>query len=404
MSAPARAQPLSPLEIATGIVFGAAGGRPTRLPVPRSAETPLEALEGACLRALERGPCLVSFSGGRDSSVVLAAAVQAARREGLPLPVPATNRFPGARDADESRWQELVVRHLGLTDWLRTDYTDELDAVGPVATGVLRRHGLLWPFNAHFHAPLLEAARGGSLLTGIGGDEIFGRSRWARATAVLTLRERARLRDVPGVALFASPRPLRRAVLRRRFPAAFPWLTPAATRALARDWGGDSASEPARLGRRIEWLHGRRWLRAGTRSLDLLAADSGAAIEHPLLSLDLGAALTAAAGRTGFDDRGAALRELFGELLPHELLSRTTKACFDAAFWAGHSRTFAQGWHGQAVDPSLVDPEALRAVWAGPEPDAHTYLLLQAAWLSSQGGAKNGHLDVSGVAGGARAA
>ncbi len=404
MSELAGAHSLSDVEIATGIVLGAAGGRPTRLPAPRSGETPLEALERACLPALERGPCLVSFSGGRDSSVVLAAAVHAARQEGLALPVPATNRFPGARDADESRWQERVVRHLGLTDWLRTDYTDELDAVGPVATAVLRRHGLLWPFNAHFHAPLLEAARGGSLLTGIGGDEVFGRSRWARATAVLALRERARLRDLPRVALLASPRPLRSALLRRRFPAEFPWLTPAATRVLARGWGADSASEPARLGRRIEWLHGRRWLQAGTRSLDLLAGDAGAAIEHPLLSLEFGAALTAGAGRSGFDDRGGALRELFGALLPHDVLSRTTKACFDAAFWAAHSREFARGWHGQGVDPTVVDREALRAVWAGPEPDAHTYLLLQAAWLTSRVGTKNGHLDVSGVAGGVRAA
>ena len=39
--------------------------------------------------------------------------------------------------------------------------TDELDSVGPVAQAVLRRHGPLWPFNAHFHMPLLERASGG---------------------------------------------------------------------------------------------------------------------------------------------------------------------------------------------------------------------------------------------------
>jgi asparagine synthetase B (glutamine-hydrolysing) len=401
---PTRAHALTALEVASGIVLGAGNGAGARLPAARSGETPLEALERACLPALERGPCLVSFSGGRDSSVVLAAAAHAARREGLPLPVPATNRFPGALHADETRWQELVVSHLGLTDWLRTDYTDELDAVGPVASRVLRRHGLLWPFNAHFHAPLLDAARGGSLLTGIGGDEIFGRSRWARATTVLTLRERPRARDAARIALLASPRRVRREVLRRRFPAAFPWLTPDALGDLTRGWGADSASEPARFDRRIEWLCGRRWLQVGTRSLELLAGDAEATVGHPLLSLEFGAALTAAAGTHGFDDRGAALRALFGELLPDQVLSRTTKACFDSAFWTRHSRAFAQGWDGQGVDPTVVDPAALRAVWSGPEPDAHTYLLLQAAWLTRRAGAKKGHLDVSGVAGGSRAA
>lgn len=409
MSAPAGAHPLTGVELASGILLGAGRGSVARLPAARSGETPLEALERACLPALERGPCLVSFSGGRDSSVVLAAAVHAARREGLPLPVPATNRFPRAEQADERSWQELVVRHLGLTDWLRTDYTDELDVVGPVATGVLRRHGLLWPFNAHFHAPLLEAARGGSLLTGIGGDEVFGSSRWARATAVLTLHDVPRPRDAARIALLASPRYVRRTLLARRFPAAFPWLTPDALRELARGWGADAASEPARLGRRIEWLHGRRWLQFGIGSLELLATDAGATIAHPLLSLEFGAGLAAAAGRHGFDDRSAAMRALFGEILPPELVSRTTKACFDSAFWTDRSRELVQAWDGQGLDPSVVDPsmvdrEALRAVWSEPEPDAHTYLLLQAAWLARNGGAKKGHLDLRGVASDARAA
>ena len=50
----------------------------------------------------------------------------------------------------------------------------ELDAVGPYAQRMLRGHGLVGPFNAHFHLPLIDAARGGSLLTGIGGDELHG--------------------------------------------------------------------------------------------------------------------------------------------------------------------------------------------------------------------------------------
>jgi hypothetical protein len=225
---------LTAVELATGIVIGD-GADPGPLPAVPAGETPLEALERACLPALRRGRCCVSFSGGRDSSIVLAAATRVARREGLPLPLPVTNRFPHAGPTDESDWQELVVRHLGLDDWLRIDHTDALDIVGPVARQVLARHGLLWPFNAHFHVPLLEAAEGGTLLTGIGGDELFGSSRWARAASVLLLRESPRPRDLMRIALLASPRPLRRATLARRFPEdLFPWLTAPARRELIR--------------------------------------------------------------------------------------------------------------------------------------------------------------------------
>ena len=161
---------LTPLEIASGLPFGA----PERIvPLPRPGVGAREALEAAMLPALRRSPCLVSFSGGRDSSTVLAAATALARREGLPDPVPATLRAPGAARADETEWQERVVAHVGIADWERIEVHDELDALGPYATRVLRRHGLLWPFNIHFHLPLLDRARGGSLLTGVGGDELF---------------------------------------------------------------------------------------------------------------------------------------------------------------------------------------------------------------------------------------
>jgi asparagine synthase (glutamine-hydrolysing) len=260
---------------------------------------------------------------------------------------------------------------------------------------------VLWPFNAHFHVPLLEVARGGSLLTGIGGDEVFGTSRWARAASVLGLRQSPEPRDAPRIALFASPHVVRRHFLARRFPADFPWLTRDARVELARRWGADAASEPARLGPRIEWLYRRRWLEAGVRSLGLLARDANAAIAHPLLSSGFGGALAAACRRRRFDDRTATMRALFGEVLPPELLTRPTKACFDAAFWGAHSRRQATVWRGEAVDPDVVDADALEAEWTMHEPDAHTYLLMQSIWLESS---KNGHLDHRRVAGPVEAA
>jgi hypothetical protein len=128
---------LTPLEIAVGFVL--APGEP--VPLAAGSVEPLAALEAAILPSLVRAPCLVSFSGGRDSSVVLAAATRVARRHGLDDPVPATIRAPAAPHADEAAWQERVVRHLGIDDWLRSDFGDELDAVGTIARAALRRHG-----------------------------------------------------------------------------------------------------------------------------------------------------------------------------------------------------------------------------------------------------------------------
>ena len=147
-----------------------------------------------------------------------------ARREGLPVPIPATNVFSSEQDADESSWQELLVRHLGLTEWIRLEYTDELDLIGPYAQRVLKAHGLLWPANVHFHLPLLEAARGGAMLTGIGGDELFMAARRLRAAAVLTRAVRPRPRDALSLALAFAPRRVRRAVIARRGSLEAPWL------------------------------------------------------------------------------------------------------------------------------------------------------------------------------------
>ena len=93
---------LAPLEVATGLVLGVDPRREVVAPRLDVAESPLRAFERAVLPALRRGPCLVSFSGGRDSSAVLAVATGIARREGLPLPIPVTNVFPGAATTDES--------------------------------------------------------------------------------------------------------------------------------------------------------------------------------------------------------------------------------------------------------------------------------------------------------------
>jgi hypothetical protein len=368
---------LTAVELACGMVLGS---EPAAL--ARPAGGTLAALEAAVLPALRRSPCLVSFSGGRDSSLVLAVAARAARRAGLPDPVPATIRAPAVPEADEAGWQEQVVAELGLRDWVRVEVGGELDAVGPVASAALRCHGLLWPFNAHFHVPLLEAARGGSLLTGIGGDELFRAAAASRLGALVAARVRPRPRDAGRVALAAAPRSMRRRRLERGVPA-LPWLTTAGERAVRRGLAEHSGTEPALLAPRMRWAHGLRYLAVGTGALARLAADSGVTLTHPLLDPAAWAALARAAPRQGFDDRTHAMRSLFGGVLSPAMLGREGKATFDAVFFAEHARAFAAGWSGEGVPDALVDAEVLRAHWLGGAPSAQSLTLLQAAWLAS---------------------
>ena len=72
----------------------------------------------------------------------------------------------------------------------------------------------------------------------------------------------------------------------------------------------------------------------------------------------------------GGGDRTAVLRRLVPDLLPDAVLSRTSKAAFNDAYLAGHTREFARTWDGTGVDESLVDAEALRRAWLAEWPVA----------------------------------
>ncbi len=373
---------LTQLEVASGLVLGL---DPERLPPAgrREETSPLEALEGAVRRALERPPCLVSFSGGRDSSAVLAVAAAVARREGLPLPVPATNRFPDVPESEESDWQERVVRALDLDDWLRLEFGDELDCVGPVATAALRRHGLLWPCNVHFHSPLLEAAHGGSLLTGIGGDEAFGTSRRRRTALLLSGSVNPVPRDVLRLGFGLAPRTVRRRVLRRGVPLDG-WLRPRAQAAVVREWASFAAGEPLRWRDHVRWCSRLRYLRVGLDNLELLAADEDALLVHPFT--DVGFLSAFAEAHPADADRESSLRAVVGALLPDEVLARPTKSSFDGAFFSTHSRAFAASWAGEGADEEVVDIPRLRRHWRSPQPIGRTFTQLQSSWLALERG------------------
>lgn len=391
---------LTALEVAAGLVLARPPGAPrpraeTQLPIAPQSTRDREALaqdlwlesrramERQILPALLRPPCLVSFSGGRDSAAVLAVAASLARHEGLPAPVPATNVFRSAPAADETEWQCAVIRHLGLTDWLRIEHDDELDLIGPYAQRVLRGHGLLWPPNVHFHVPLLDAAQGGSLLTGIGGDELFTAARRGPHAAIFTAAGLPHPRHLVTLSVAFAPRGVRRRLIARRHPVDVPWLRPTA-RALATEAvAAEAAAEPRTLRQRMAWWRCRRYLRIGVDAVARTADDADVLILHPLLSPEYWAVVARLAAPHGFSGRTAGMRRLFGDLLPPEVVARTDKAHFDEAFWCEHSQTFARRWNGTGVPEEWVDAGVLAQHWRAGRPSAQSFTLVQAAWLNS---------------------
>lgn len=360
--------------------FGTEGPRP-QLPDPGGLK-PLEAIRASVRLALLRRPCVVAFSGGRDSSALLAVAADVAKREGLEPPVPVSLRFPHAPFANEEQWQELVIGHLGLADWVRLEYGDELDYVGPWAKRALAEHGLLWPANWYVHMPSLEFAGEGSLIDGVDGDSIFD---WGHLQAVQWIRQRTR----PSRRALANAKDMLRSTRQRRtrfLNSGFdlPWLTPDAMAEATRLQADDVASEPIWYDSRAAWYLGSRHARMLEWTTRLLADRTGTLLVRPFLDPLFLASWAKLNGKAGFAGRTAAMRRLFGDLLPTAVIERSGKGMY-WHYWGDHSRALAADWAGEGVDPLYVNHQALRRAWESkdyPTPDHRTALLLQSVWLA----------------------
>lgn len=370
------------LETATGWPYGLLPGEP----LPSTKLTPRQALDNAIRPALVNGPCHVTFSGGRDSSAVLAAATALARREGHPLPIPVTRRYPNLPETDETQWQQAVVEHLGLTEWMRFDFTDETELLGEAAQTSLRQRGVLWPPALHSHSALFGRLEGGSILTGEGGDGVLGPRRSAPLT-VLRNRRRPHPWLLKRVGAELLPLSLRKARKAKQLKAAGlgSWLTPAAWEEHVAALLDDEEREPLRY-------DDATWYLLRKRSWELMlvnhakyTAEFGLQTIEPLLDEGFVAALARAGGRWGHASRTATMRALFSDVLPEAVLKRSSKARFNFAYTGEHVREFARRWDGSGVDPHYVDVEGLRQVWLSEQPTMATGLLLHSAWLASQG-------------------
>ena len=375
---------LGPLEVASGWVLGAAD---TSAQLTASPADALAAFRSAIRPALERPPCVVAFSGGRDSSAVLAVAVEVARREGLPLPIPVTRRFPDHPAAEEASHQEEVVRHLGLTDWEIVEISEgDLDVIGPVARRFHDRYGLGWSPAAHTRRPMFERASSGALLTGYDGDAVLGGWRWQRLWHVL--REPgccARPRDLAWLGLAALPRWALEVEHRLRTEDPAPWLTDDGREELVRARATDIASEPKTWPARLEWLVSRRYHHRYLEGHLTVAADHEVLIAHPFMDAGFLAALKQEGGRTGPGTRTQAMRRLFGDLLPDAIVERRTKARFDTAYVTGTARAAMASWDAEGIDNPYVDHDALRRHWRSDSPHPRSAWLLKEAWFSTGG-------------------
>jgi asparagine synthase (glutamine-hydrolysing) len=146
------------------------------------------------------------------------------------------------------------------------------------------------------------------------------------------------------------------------------------------DW---RARTPDRWDARLLRLWRSRYRALQSSTLDLLATDAGARVVNVFMEPSVVRALARRFGMRGPLDRTAAMAELFGHLLPDEVVTRRSKAFFDEAYLNDYTREFAASWTGAGVDLTLVDPDQLASEWRSARPSPQSALLLQHTWLAA---------------------
>lgn len=389
---------LTPLEEALSGPVGADPAPDARPVADGDARSTLERSVRAAMTP--SAPCYVMFSGGRDSSLVLAVATLVARRDGLPDPVPVTAVYPDDPGADESSWQRLVLDHLGLRERVVVTLHDERTHLGDVALAGLRRHGLVWPAAVQSQPAVLGALPAGSaVLTGEAGDAVVAGTRGTPLYLLLASRRRPPAGLVrAAVGALEPPVLVRARALRSGAVAdAAPWLRPAARGALVADLV--AARGALRWDAAKRGLLSRRSTALALHNTAAGAAELGLSMHHPLGAPGFVRALAADGGARGYRGRTDVFRRLGADLLPDAILARTSKAWFNGTRWGDRERDFAAGWAGAGVDPELIDTAALRREWAADSPRPAARFLVQVAWLADHRGSGDvGAAEPAGVA------
>ncbi|MFZ4810209.1 MAG: asparagine synthase-related protein [Ilumatobacteraceae bacterium] len=333
------------------------------------------ALEASIREALSHPPCAVAFSGGRDSSALLALAVQVSQREGLPPPIAITCVYDDP-NTDELAWRRIVLDHLGVDD-VEVFITDEHVQTGAPGEAMYRRNGLQFPSNSIGNMTLAERIPGGTLISGTGGDEMLG---WTADPVFRWFRhQRPRLKDVARFAKLRRPgasADVGHFMLREHH-----WIRDSARPRLEKLMGGGELANPARFDAAIRAFVSARYYLAMQQSRRAAGDFAGATIVAPFFDRRFMAAWANANRRAGPRDRSAAMDQLFGDLLPTQTLHRQSKAGFNAAYHRVDEE-FLSEWKGEGVPTELVDIEALRHEWSKPAPHGMANLLLQRAYFT----------------------
>lgn len=367
---------LTELESVAGFPIGKIPGRS----LGRGSGTPRSWLEEAILTALGNAPCAVAFSGGRDSSALLALAVSLARANGLAVPIPVTLRFDDEA-SNEDEWQHLLIDHLGLDDWIRIDASTDLKLTGSLAESLIREAGVAYPTNAYTHLRLAREVPGGALITGIGGDEVFASPAegWLR---VITGKALPRLRHVKAAVNDTLPGRVQR--IGRRILTDHHWLLPDVREVLIEDVGRSYWDGSRRFNEGLRrWVNDRYYVSL-RQTLRAVEASSGCRVIAPFLDRRFLAAFATESGIGGPKSRTDAMNRLFGDVLPPATVSRPTKAIFDLALYEIEER-FLETWNGEGLPIDLVSADALRAEWRKPAPNACADILLQRAFFTWKG-------------------
>jgi hypothetical protein len=355
------------LDVAAGVVVGQ-GPDPFSSGDPGKGRNPSARLVSLASTLLAEPPCVIAFSGGRDSSVLLALFVDVAR-------------WDDDEASDERQWQEQVVSSIGAKNWEILRPGTDLDLLGVEAVTALGRQGLMWPPPAYAFLPMIRRAAGGTFVSGEGGDEAFGLWPHARFWSAVRHRRIPVRADLAAAVVGCAPRGYRRYRWERALPPYQSWLQPGALAAFGRQLADDQADDPLWWNRYQQVSRRRRAVGLTLATLDGLCASHGTRYSAPLLDTGFLQALGAWGGYRGRGDRTGVMIQLFGDLLPATVLSRTSKASFGGVFWGPESRQFAEEWDGSGLDSRLVDVEALRQAWLSPVPVYGSALPLHAAWL-----------------------
>jgi asparagine synthase (glutamine-hydrolysing) len=336
---------------------------------------------------LDDAPCYVMFSGGCDSSLVLAAALAACRRAGHSDPIPVTFRVAAAPATHEHEFQERVVAHLALHDRIVVEL--QADMLGQTATRALLQHGMVWPAPLLCQTPMLEQLDPGLVLSGEGGDEILGPRRVTPALAVARRVRRERRTTWSELHLAVSalcPRAVRRptvvADITESYPT--PWLSNELRQQLVERLVELYEAEPVPPARYPPYSLGLPWVRDAHENIRAFHVAYGLRWKAPLHDPSFLGSLCGTVAWHEYRGRTTLLRRYFSSLLPDEIIERRSKAVFNDAYFAAETRAFARRWDGAGV-PDGVDGLWLKEHWTNASPiHGGTALLLHYAWLASE--------------------